>query len=369
MKDKVILSEETPDVEEKKKGKEEIIIKYGFLALAIILGICIIAFAAISLLPSSIISVGDEKIMESEFDYHYFEQANMLYQQVLEYYPDVSMQVFMLSEYQSGMTYHEFAKQLALERIAEIHILMDMAEQESYIFDEIELKDSKDNFKMSFQEYADQTNVSLDDAAKDLYGCKFNIVMTIYEKTWISSKYQDDMIREMKTKVEDDQTIEYYAAYRDELDQVTLKQLFITTYDREINSPFDDIRYEEAKTRAAAILERIDDGEDYDALVMELSEDPSIEETLGEYTSKKSEIGLPELAEWAFSVERNEGDIEMVETQIGFHITKYISRTEYDDVVATVRDNIAYGMMLQALSEKTSLPEYEIGYYKAFSSY
>ena len=123
MKDKAVINEETQVVEEKKKGREETVIKYGFIALGIILVICIVAFAIISFLPNNILSIGDEKITEEEFDYHYFEQANLLYQQILQFYPDVSLEVFMMSEYQAGMTYHEFAKQLALERISEIQIL------------------------------------------------------------------------------------------------------------------------------------------------------------------------------------------------------------------------------------------------------
>ena len=240
MKDKARINEETPVEEHKNKGKEEVIIKYGFIALGVILGICIIAFAIISFLPNNILSIGDEKITEEEFDYHYFEQANMLYQQILQYYPDVSMEIFMLSEYQSGMTYHEFAKQLSLERISEIYILTSMAEEENYVYDKTELEDSKDNFKNSFQEYADQSGIELDEAAKELYGCDFDTVMTIYEKTWISSKYQDDLLRKFEGEVTEEDAAVYYESFKDDLDQVTLKQLFIATYDAEIQATYND---------------------------------------------------------------------------------------------------------------------------------
>lgn len=369
MKEKPVINEENQAVEEKKQGREETIIKYGFIALGIILVICIVAFAVISILPTNILSIGDEKISEEEFDYHYFEQTNMLYQQILQYYPDVTMEVFMMSEYQSGMTYHEFAKQLALERVSEIQILLDTAEKEGYVYDEAELEDSKKNFKTSFSEYADQTGMSLDEAAKDLYGCKFDTVLKIYEKTWLSSKYQDDILRQYQAEVDDATALEYYENFKDDIDQVVLKQLFIATYDTEAQEYYSDEEYDDALARSEAILKRVNDGEDFDALILELSEDPNVDQTLGEYKSKKSEIGLETLEEWTFGEGRYEGEIALIETEIGFHITQYISRTGYEEAIDEVKSNIAYGEMLNLLSEKRALPEYEVGYYKAFSSY
>lgn len=369
MKEKAKINEEIPAEEHHKKGREEAIIKYGFIALGVILGICIIAFALISILPSNILSIGDEKISEEEFDYHYYEQANMLYQQILQYYPDVTMEVFMTSEYQSGMNYHEFAKQLSLERISEIEILTDLAESENYVYDEKELEDSKENFKTSFQEYADQTGVKLDEAAKELYGCDFDTVQVIYEKTWISSKYQDDLLRKYEEEVSDSQALEYYENFKDDLDEVTLKQIFIATFDTDAQEYYDDVAYDDAKARAEAILERVNNGEDYDVVLLEVSEDPSVEETLGEYTSRKSEIGLEPLEEWAFTGELAEGDIGFVETEIGFHIVKFISRSGFETASDSAKGNIAYGEMLNLLSEKRALPEYEVGYYKSFGSY
>ncbi|MBN2558178.1 MAG: peptidylprolyl isomerase [Clostridia bacterium] len=355
--------------EDHKKSREEVVIKYGFLALGIILIVCIIAFAIVSILPKYALSIGDYKVKEEEFEYHYFEQKNMVFQQVLAAYPDVTEEVFLNSEYSTGMTYHELIKQLAMERIADIHILLDMAKNEGYEYDEVELSDSKDNFEQSFKEYASQINMSPDEASNEIYGCDFDVVLFIYENTWISGKYQDDKMREYEMAVTEEEAEAYYEKFKDDLDQVTLRQIFIATYDVETQQYFEDEQYQEAKTRAEAVFERINAGEDFDALIVELSEDPALEDTGGEYKSKKSEIGLPELEEWAFSEEREEGNIEMVETQIGFHIVKYMARTGYDEALDTVKGNIAYGIMLNLLSEKKQLPEYEIGYYEAFKRY
>lgn len=350
-----------------KKGREEVVIKYGFIALGIILIICVLAFAIISIVPNNALSVGDYKISEEEFEYHYFEQKNLLYQQILEYYPDVSETVFLQSEYASGMTYHEFAKQLALERISDIYILLDLVKETEYVYDTVELEDSKDNFKASFEEYATQLGQSVNDVSADLYGCDFKIVLGIYEKTWISSKYQDDMLLEYESGISEEEMTEYYEVYKDEFDQVTLKQLFITTYDTDAQAYFDEAGYLDSKARAEAILERVNNGENFDKLVLELSEDPAVIETLGEYTSRKNEIGLATLADWAFTTE--DGVIELVETEIGFHVVKLVERTGYDDAKDSVRSNIAFGKMLQLLTEKKSLPKYEIGYYDAFNRY
>ena len=117
------------------------------------------------------------------------------------------------------------------------------------------------------------------------------------------------------------------------------------------------------------MFEQVNAGEDFDALVMEVSEDPSVADTMGEYTSRKSEIGLEALETWAFDPERIMDTYSLVETEIGFHIVKYISRTGYEDALESVKSNIAYGEMLNVLAEKRAEPEYEVGYYKSFSSY
>jgi foldase protein PrsA len=355
--------------DEKLKGKEETVIKYGFIALGIILVISILAFAIINFLPQYALSVGDEKIPMEEFEYHYFEQKNMVYQQIAAYYPDITEEVLLMSEYSEGVTYHEMIKQLALERVADIAILLDMAEKEGYVYDEAELKDSKNNFRASFEQYAQQTGMKVDEVAEQIYGTDFDTVMKIYEKSWISGKYQDDLMEEYKKDLTEEETIEYYEMYKDDLDSVTLKQLFIATYDTESQQYYSDEDYQDAKNRAEEIFERIQNGENMDELILELSEDPTVTETMGEYKSKKSEIGLSNLEEWAFSQERAEGDIDLVETEIGFHIVKFMERTDYEDSITSIKDNIAYGMVLDMLSQKKQLPEYEIGYYDAFKKY
>ncbi len=351
-----------------KTGKEEVIIKYGFIALGIILGICLIAFLVISIIPTNALSVGDYKISVEEFEYHYFEQKTMLYSQVAEYYPDVTEMEFLQSEYQSGITYHELAKQLALERISDIYILLDLAEEEGYVYDEAELADSKENFEKTFTDYAVSLDRKVDDVSKDLYGSKFEVVLGIYEKTWVSSKYQDDILLKYEAEVSEEDMQAYYDTYKDDLDQVTVKQLFIATYDTETQTYLEGDDYNDAKARVDAAYERLNNGEDFDALIDELSEDPAKEETLGEYTSLQSEIGLPEIADWAF-LEAKVGDIELLETQIGFHIVELMARTGYEEAVDDVKSNLAYGTMLQMLDQKKVLPKYEIGYYDAFNRY
>lgn len=357
-----------PAEHEHKSGREEVVIKYGFMALGIILVISIVAFLVISILPTYALSVGDYKISEEEFEYHYFEQKNMLYSQIAQYYPDLPEATFLQSEYQAGVTYHEFAKQLALERISDIYILMDMAEEEGYVYDEAELADSKDNFDKTFTEYAVSLDRKVDDVAKNIYGCKFDVVMKIYEKTWLSSKYQDDMLLKFENEITEDEMVSYHDKYKDDLDQVTLKQIFISTYDTATQTYLMDEDYDDAKARADAAFERVQAGEDFDALIEELSEDPAKEDTMGEYTSKQSEVGLPEIAEWAFTVAQ-EGDIELLETQIGFHIVELISRSGFEDAKDEIKNNIAYGEMLRVLDQKRNLPKYELGYYDAFKRY
>ncbi len=355
--------------DEKQKGKEEVIIKYGFIALGIILVISIISFAVISLFPQYAISVGDRKVTLDEFEYHYYEQKNMVYQQIAAYYPDITEEVMLTSEYSDGITYHEMIKQLAMERVADIAILLDMIEKEGYRYDEAELEDSKANFRASFEQYAQQANMKVNDVAKEIYGTEYDTVLKIYEKSWITGQYQDDLIEEYKKDLTEEQLSEYYEMYKDDLDRVTIKQLFIATYDTELQDYYSEEDYLDAKARAEAIYERIQNGEDMDALVLELSEDPTVTETLGEYTTKKDEMGLAELEEWAFSQDRVEEEVELIETEIGFHIVKFLSRSDFDDSLDSIKDNIAYGMVLDMLTQKKKLPEYEIGYYDAFKNY
>ena len=78
------IKEDVKKKNSKEISKEETIIRYGFLTLAVIVGLCIIYFVIASLIPNNYVKVGNHKIAEEEFMY----QTNMQYNVFVNYYQD-----------------------------------------------------------------------------------------------------------------------------------------------------------------------------------------------------------------------------------------------------------------------------------------
>ena len=130
----------------KEISKEETIIRYGFLTLAVIIGLCLIYFVIASLIPNNYIKIGNHKIAEEEFMY----QTNTQYKVFANYYQDYirnlgfdlstpeGISAFMKTAYDNQRSFGQMLLEGVVDSIQEQYIMLDQIKETGFKIDEEE---------------------------------------------------------------------------------------------------------------------------------------------------------------------------------------------------------------------------------------
>jgi peptidyl-prolyl cis-trans isomerase C len=131
--------------------------------------------------------------------------------------------------------------------------------------------------------------------------------------------------------------------------------------DLKTGQPITDAEKAAKKAKAEAVLERARKGEDFTALAVAFSEDPTAKENKGEYKFARAKDDarramVPEFEAAAFSLKTNQIS-DLVLTDFGWHIIKLhemipAKKTDFADVKDKIRDHL-----LQSKLEK-QMPDY-----------
>lgn len=102
---------------------------------------------------------------------------------------------------------------------------------------------------------------------------------------------------------------------------------------------------------ALALLERLEDGEDFGALAAEYSQDPGSREENGELGFFRRGTMTPPFEAAAFTLE--EGELsDPVESQFGYHIIEVLERTPFEDPYEEVSEQLYSSMNERMLYER-----------------
>ncbi len=122
-------------------------------------------------------------------------------------------------------------------------------------------------------------------------------------------------------------------------DTVDVRHILIATQDLETGAALSDEEVAQKKKDAEAILKEWQDGdkteESFAALAIEYSEDTGSSSTGGLYENTLPGAMVDEFDAWIFDESRAEGDVEIVETDYGYHIIYFVknSGTYYDSTI------------------------------------
>ena len=377
----------------KEISKEETIIRYGFLTLAVIVGLCIIYFVIASLIPNNYIKVGNNKIAEEEFMY----QTNMQYNVFVNYYQDYianlgfdlstqeGISSFMKTAYDNQRSFGQMLLEGVVNSIQEQYIILDQIEKTNFQIDEEELEESYAIQLQSLQKAADEAGYDLDDYAGIYYGTTYKAMEKVIKQTLRAQQYISYLEEQNLSAVTDERARSYYDSVdadgnliKDDIDRVTVVTVLKRTVDEQLKPLADDV-IAAAKAKAEEIFEMAKDGQDMYELAKLYSDELNDEDTEntedeaeetnttakpGEFTFSKNEVSVTDLSQWAFKA--SIGDIDLIKTDIGYIIIKLVGRTEYDDIKDEVFRLIAGSDYEIKMNEYQQMDQYKVGLYRPY---
>ena len=387
------IKEDVKKKNSKEISKEETIIRYGFLTLAVIVGLCIIYFVIASLIPNNYIKVGNHKIAEEEFMY----QTNMQYNVFVNYYQDYiaglgfdlstqeGVSSFMKTAYDNQRSFGQMLLEGVVNSIQEQYIILDLIDETGFQIDEQELEETYTIQLQSLQKAADEAGYDLDDFAGIYYGTTFKAIEKVIRQTLRAQQYISYLEEQNLNAVTDERARSYYDSVdsegnliKDDIDKVTVVTVLKRTVDSQLQPLAEDV-VAAARAKAEQVLEMAKNGQDIYELAELYSDelnDEDAEDTEevtdetedsvkpGEFTFTKNEVSITDLSQWAFKA--SIGDIELLETDIGFIVIKLIGRTDYEDVKDDVFKLIAGSDYELKMNEYQQMSEYEVGLYRPY---
>ena len=178
-----------------------------------------------------------------------------------------------------------------------------------------------------------------------------NYIKDSLKKEMIATKYLQD-----NSQVSEKEAKNYYNNNKDDFFEIRASHILISTYDQDGNELSDEQK-EEKKDLAEKILKRAENGESFDDLALEYSDDEYTARSGGDlgYFSKGD---MDENFEKAvFSLENKEIYPKVVETSYGYHIIKktgekYVDFDDEKDSLMETLSNNKQNTLLQDALEK-----------------
>ena len=252
-------------------------------------------------------------------------------------------------------------KERTLNMVISNSLQLQKAEELGIVLDENELAQLEDEKKQYISMWGGEDNYK--SVLRDM-GLTENTFDKVLKSMRLTDKLRKYITDADEYVISDEEKQNYYDENIDMFyqPQVTAKHILISIMNDE-NEKLSDEEIEEKKKLAEDILKKIKDGEDFDELMHEYSEDPGLETQPDGYTFSKGQM-VAEFEEAAFAL--NEGEVsEIVETTYGYHIIKKIDSTEhipFDMVSDWIGNNLVHSKYNDTLQEWKEASAIEVDY-------
>jgi len=288
-------------------------------------------------------TVGDEKIYTSEFKYYLnLDKTQREENAGISDKSDAEKKKYWNSK-EGGIVRKQEIIDATFKNLSELKTFLLAAKK-----DNVELSQQDiDNIAISVEDFVkDEANGNRDEAEKVMMeknGVTLDEYKRMYEE-YTLAYFNYSTTYPYKIEISDSDIKKEFESNRDEYNKVVVKHILISNKDSATGQTLPDDKIVEKKKLAEEILEKAKSGEDFEGLVKEYSEDKGSIDKGGEYTFGKGEM-VPEFENWSFSAK--EGDMDIVESNYGFHIMKFIRVANYEDQ----KDQIKSVLQKQKFSE------------------
>ncbi len=312
-----------------------IFVKYGIIALAIIVVIAIGLVIYFNIAGSYVATVDGEKIGVGEFKYYLELEKQNMYTSALNVDPNLKEETFWNTKI-GGEDPVEVAKKKVIDNMQVLKIQLLKAKESKISLTSEELKTIDDGIKTQIIDTMGSGNkIQANKQLQNEYGFTLDDLRKVQIESYTVQKYQSGEIS--KIKITDEDIKKSYDADPKSFDKVTVRHILFLFTGKDGKRTKED-----SKKLADDTLAKIKAGDDMAALAEKLSEDPGVTENKGEYSVTKFDSYVPAFLDWAMKA--NVGDaavVESADTQ-GYHVMKAEKRESqaFDAVKEQIRSQL-----------------------------
>ena len=218
---------------------------------------------------------------------------------------------------------------------------------------EISDEDLESNYTSTLSSILSALNFSEDEFMK-----KFDLteeyIKTSLEKEMIATEYLTT-----NSEVSDEEAENYYEKNKEDFFEISASHILISNYD-ENGEEVSDEQKEENKELAESLLKRLKNGESFDDLALEYSDDSNTASSggdLGYFSEGEMESNFDTAA---FSLEKGELYDSVVETSYGYHIIKKTGEqySDFDDIKDSLIESLVSDKQSNLLED--ALDKYDV---------
>jgi len=326
-----------------------IFVKYGLIALAVIVFIAIGLAIYFSSAGNVVARVDGEKITVDEFKYNLEYQKQLMYTEALRVDPNISEETFWMTKI-GGEDALEVAKKKTMDSLKDSKAQYSRA-KEAGISMSKEERDNLDSYIQTtfIDPLGGGNKIKANKAFEEEYGFPINIMKNAQIQSYIIYKYQYDQIGKIPDA---DASVESYYSTNPEWfkedvqfrknaeEAVWARHILVATGEEATQEEKDA-----AKKKAQDLIEKLNAGEDFVKLVGENSEDTGSNTRGGDYVFGMSSTFYESFKEAAFALEPGQFTQTPIQTGAGYHIIRVDERYAQGEPVSLkcAMENYEYG--------------------------
>ena len=259
------------------------------------------------------------------------------------------------SEVEGGKTFKEEFDNEILNVMISQEIVNQQAEKENITVTDEEVANEMSSY-MQMIENVDEYNKFMEEN-----GIDEEFLKNHFRQTLIFDKYRNKIMSE--TEITENDLRDYYNTHIDEYkkEEIKASHILITTLN-DMGEPLSEEETAKKESEAQDILARIKQGEDFEALAKEYSDDKASASNGGDLGYFAKGVMVPEFEEAAFKLEKGQVS-DVVKSSFGYHIIKVDDKreeiTSYEDEKENILGAIRYEIYKEKMEELKKASEIE----------
>lgn len=259
------------------------------------------------------------------------------------------------SEVEGGKTFKEEFDTEILNVMISQEIVNQQAEKENITVTDEEVANEMSSY-MQMIENVDEYNKFMEEN-----GIDEEFLKNHFRQTLIFDKYRNKIMSE--TEITENDLRDYYNAHIDDYrkEEIKASHILITTLN-DMGEPLSEEDTAKKEAEAQDILARIKQGEDFEALAKEYSDDKASASNGGDLGYFAKGVMVAEFEEAAFKLEKGQVS-DVVKSSFGYHIIKVEDKreeiTSYEDEKENILGAIRYEIYNEKMEELKKASEIE----------